>query len=100
VLCVRVRARTLCGVAAGSLATGDCKGFIYLWDVETAGTLWSWKTDRKPFVSHKDSVEDIQFSPVEPGVRAWRAWTKEKVKKNVSHATCVLWRAGICHVLG
>ena len=68
--------------APARLATGDCKRFIYVWDpiTQTAGPSAvgqgmggfdggkSWAVDPTPFSGHSDSVEDLQWSPVEANV--------------------------------
>jgi ribosome assembly protein RRB1 len=43
----------------GRLATGDCSGKMYMWDVDPVGGV----ALTGPFVGHKGSVEDVQFSP-------------------------------------
>ncbi|CEG39257.1 glutamate-rich wd repeat-containing protein 1 [Plasmopara halstedii] len=53
-------------VEAGRLVTGDCSKFIYLWASSDGG----WSIDKVPFVRHKSSVEDLQWSPTEASVFA------------------------------
>ena len=50
----------------GKLATGDCNAKIYI----TSPTETGWTTDNSPFISHKGSVEDLQWSPSESTVFA------------------------------
>lgn len=47
----------------GRLATGDCAGNIHVWSVDENKS--SWTVDQRPFTGHKESVEDIQWSPNE-----------------------------------
>lgn len=49
------------------LATGDCKRDIHIWEPKEDGT---WKVDQRPLVGHKNSVEDLQWSPNERHVLA------------------------------
>ena len=51
----------------GHLLTGDCRHHIYHWQ-PTGGSTWS--IDKIPFKGHKDSVEDLQWSPSEDTVFA------------------------------
>ncbi|KAL9643950.1 hypothetical protein ABK040_005419 [Willaertia magna] len=52
----------------GRLATGDCKGDIFVYDLNNMTNL-SWnRYCENPFVGHYGSVEDIQFSPNEQTV--------------------------------
>ncbi|CAN6468762.1 unnamed protein product [Victoria cruziana] len=51
----------------GKLVTGDCKRCIHLWTPTTGG---KWVVDRNPFTGHRDSVEDLQWSPTEDHVFA------------------------------
>ena len=53
-------------VSEGKLATGDCTKYIYVWNPVEGG---KWEVDLAPYVGHSDSVEDIQWSPTEAGVR-------------------------------
>jgi ribosome assembly protein RRB1 len=52
--------------AQGRLLTGDRDAKIYLWNPDGA----SWQVDSTPFSGHLDSVEDVQWSPVETDVFA------------------------------
>ncbi|XP_046845685.1 glutamate-rich WD repeat-containing protein 1-like [Xenia sp. Carnegie-2017] len=51
----------------GRLLTGDCRKNIHLWNPTDDG---SWQIDQRPFSSHTNSVEDLQWSPNEPTVFA------------------------------
>ncbi|XP_064090403.1 glutamate-rich WD repeat-containing protein 1-like [Macrobrachium nipponense] len=50
----------------GTLATGDCEKFIYLWSPKES----TWSVSNKPYEGHTASVEDIQWSPNEAHVFA------------------------------
>ncbi|XP_011862638.1 PREDICTED: glutamate-rich WD repeat-containing protein 1 [Vollenhovia emeryi] len=53
----------------GTLASGDCKGNIHIWRIDSSGT--SWYVDQRPYNSHAlHSVEDLQWSPNEKNVLA------------------------------
>ncbi|XP_077264463.1 WD repeat-containing protein 1 l(2)09851 isoform X1 [Temnothorax americanus] len=53
----------------GTLASGDCKGNIHIWRVDSGGA--SWHVDQRPYNSHAlHSVEDLQWSPNEKNVLA------------------------------
>lgn len=54
-------------VFAGRLASGDCLGAIHIWNCENIQQSSSWKVDNK-YSGHRNSVEDIQFSPTEATV--------------------------------
>lgn len=54
------------GLKGGRLLTGDCKGQIFL----TEQTNSSFAQQDTPFLSHKLSVEDLQWSPTEVDVFA------------------------------
>eukprot|EP00475_Leptophrys_vorax_P006010 TRINITY_DN13655_c1_g1_i1.p1 TRINITY_DN13655_c1_g1~~TRINITY_DN13655_c1_g1_i1.p1 ORF type:complete len:534 (-),score=166.42 TRINITY_DN13655_c1_g1_i1:53-1522(-) len=70
----------------GRLVTGDSNRYMYLWE-PNQGT-GSWNVDKQPFVGHKASVEDLQWSPTQPEVfascsadKSVRIWDC-RVKKN------------------
>eukprot|EP00252_Welwitschia_mirabilis_P014025 TRINITY_DN31048_c0_g1_i1.p1 TRINITY_DN31048_c0_g1~~TRINITY_DN31048_c0_g1_i1.p1 ORF type:complete len:468 (+),score=104.14 TRINITY_DN31048_c0_g1_i1:81-1484(+) len=48
------------------LLSGDCAGHIYLWEPTSDG----WIVDKSPYIGHKESVEDLQWSPTEANVFA------------------------------
>lgn len=50
----------------GRLVTGDCNKNIHIWNPQEGG---SWHVDQRPYKGHTDSVEDVQWSPVEDNVR-------------------------------
>ncbi|XP_051812717.1 glutamate-rich WD repeat-containing protein 1 [Acanthochromis polyacanthus] len=52
----------------GRLVSGDCKKNIHVWEPREGGT--SWQIDQRPFSSHSQSVEDLQWSPTEATVFA------------------------------
>lgn len=41
-------------IVHGQLATGDCKGNIHLWKLDSNCT---WSIDQKPFIGHEGSIE-------------------------------------------
>ncbi|CAG2108638.1 unnamed protein product [Medioppia subpectinata] len=49
----------------GLLATGDCRKNIFIWKPSEGST---WAVDQKALVGHKESVEDLQWSPSEENV--------------------------------
>jgi len=49
----------------GQLATGDCAAKVHVWRAAPGG---SWAVDAEPYVGHTASVEDLEWSPVEPNV--------------------------------
>jgi ribosome assembly protein RRB1 len=51
---------------AGRLLTGDCAKGIHLWNPNNGG---SWSVSQ-PYISHEESVEDLQWSPTEKEVFA------------------------------
>lgn len=53
-------------LVSGNLLTGDCEKNIFL----TTKSSSSWETESLPFRGHQDSVEDLQWSPVENSVFA------------------------------
>ncbi|KAK8961794.1 hypothetical protein KSP40_PGU022328 [Platanthera guangdongensis] len=53
-------------VVPGRLISGDRNSCIHLWEPSSD----SWIVDRNPFVGHKASVEDLQWSPTEENVFA------------------------------
>ncbi|KAK8942423.1 hypothetical protein KSP39_PZI008894 [Platanthera zijinensis] len=53
-------------VVPGRLISGDCNRCIHLWEPSSD----SWIVDKNPFVGHKASVEDLQWSPTEADVFA------------------------------
>ncbi|XP_029672091.1 glutamate-rich WD repeat-containing protein 1 isoform X1 [Formica exsecta] len=54
---------------AGTLASGDCKGNIHIWRIDSTGAFWH--VDQRPYNSHAPhSVEDLQWSPNEKNVLA------------------------------
>eukprot|EP01016_Furgasonia_blochmanni_P047994 TRINITY_DN7107_c0_g1_i1.p1 TRINITY_DN7107_c0_g1~~TRINITY_DN7107_c0_g1_i1.p1 ORF type:complete len:587 (+),score=125.17 TRINITY_DN7107_c0_g1_i1:304-2064(+) len=48
----------------GRLATGSTDGKLFLYNVQDE-SFSDWARDDHPYVAHKASVEDIQFSPIE-----------------------------------
>ena len=53
-------------VTAGQIATGDNSGAIQIWKMESNSS--SWSMEGGPFIGHRNSVEDIQWSPTEATV--------------------------------
>lgn len=56
-------------VVPGKLLSGDCKGGIHVW-TPRPDAADAWTVDQRPFIGHKDSVEDLQWSPTEATVFA------------------------------
>ncbi|XP_054903480.1 glutamate-rich WD repeat-containing protein 1 [Poeciliopsis prolifica] len=52
----------------GRLVSGDCRKNIHVWEPREGGA--SWQIDQRPFSSHSQSVEDLQWSPTEATVFA------------------------------
>jgi len=52
-------------VVEGRLATGGCGGGIFLWNMAEGG---EWEIDQTPYQGHSSSVEDLQWSSIEPSV--------------------------------
>ena len=52
-------------IHTGNLLTGDCKKNIHLWKLMEGG---AWHVDQRPYSSHTESVEDLQWSPNEKNV--------------------------------
>lgn len=52
----------------GRLVSGDCRKNIHVWEPREDGA--SWQIDQRPFSSHSQSVEDLQWSPTEATVCA------------------------------
>lgn len=62
----RMPARTArCGIVPRPPRSGDCRSRVFVWEPNGAG---KWTVAGKAFQGHTASVEDIQWSPVEPGV--------------------------------
>ncbi|XP_012231590.2 glutamate-rich WD repeat-containing protein 1 isoform X1 [Linepithema humile] len=58
-----------CRTDLGTLASGDCKGNIHIWRVDSSSA--SWHVDQRSYNSHAPhSVEDLQWSPNEKNVLA------------------------------
>ena len=57
-----------CPTKEGTLASGDCKGNIHIWNYAEGN---QWHVDQRPYNSHAPhSVEDLQWSPNEKNVLA------------------------------
>ena len=56
-----------CALKPGRLATGDCKGQVFLTELHSNG---AWVQGDVPYTSHRQSVEDLQWSPKEVDVFA------------------------------
>ncbi|TVU27103.1 hypothetical protein EJB05_29682 [Eragrostis curvula] len=50
----------------GRLVSGDCNGYIHLWEPTSS----NWNVDANPFVGHSKSVEDLQRSPTQAHIFA------------------------------
>lgn len=57
-------------VTAGRLATGDCAGAVHIWNPTGSSAAPTWAVDPAPYLGHKGSVEDLQWSPSEATVFA------------------------------
>ena len=58
----------VCDTSSARLVTGDCSGAIYVWHgCERAGGS---ATSQGPFLGHRGSVEDLQWSPSEATIFA------------------------------
>jgi len=53
-------------VKPGRLATGDCAGRFFVWEVDSSRVA----VDAGPYTGHAGSVEDVQWSPTEESVLA------------------------------
>ncbi|KAJ3087917.1 ribosome biosynthesis protein rrb1, partial [Quaeritorhiza haematococci] len=94
---------------AGRLLTGDHQSRIFL----TNKTPTSFQTEQQPFIGHKSSVEDIQWSPSEREVFAsasadktikiWDTRTKKKpqlsVKAHDSDVNVINWNRAVNNLL-
>jgi len=74
------------------LATGSCNRNIHLWQLRDDG---SFHVDQRPYNSHEDSVEDIQWSPNENNVfsscsvdKTIRIWDARAVGSKACMITC------------
>lgn len=60
-----------CSTEPGVLASGDCKGNIHIWRLDSNSPTATWLVDQRPYDSHAPhSVEDLQWSPTEMHVLA------------------------------
>lgn len=99
-------------VQQGHLLTGDCKKYIYMWNPATQGGA-SWSVDKVPFSGHKDSVEDLQWSPTEATVFAScsvdqtvRIWDTRKKSGSMLHVhahdqdvNVISWNRNVAYLL-
>eukprot|EP00457_Paulinella_chromatophora_P010428 gb/GEZN01010530.1/.p1 GENE.gb/GEZN01010530.1/~~gb/GEZN01010530.1/.p1 ORF type:complete len:322 (-),score=51.64 gb/GEZN01010530.1/:267-1124(-) len=98
-------------VATGRFLSGDCNNLIYFWEPGTAG---SWVVNPVPYSSHTSSVEDLQWSPIEPTVfascsadktiRIWDTRSKEHksqlfVAAHQSDVNVISWSHKCSHIL-
>jgi len=97
-------------VEAGRLLTGDCSKNIYQWSPQQGG---SWLVDNVPYHGHTDSVEDLQWSPVEPNVfascsvdktvRIWDTRTKKNamitVQAHDADVNVISWNPMVSHLM-
>ena len=60
----------------GALATGDCRGKLHTWEPREGGT---W-TVSSAYAGHKDSVEDVEWSPTEGSVLATACVDKVRLR--------------------
>ena len=95
---------------AGQLVTGDCQRFIYCWQPHESG----FTVDKRPYVGHKASVEDLQWSPTESKVfascsvdrslRIWDMRTHKNSMLDVQEAhekdiNVISWNGTVSHLL-
>jgi len=97
-------------IQTGRLLTGDCSGHIHMWEMPTLG---SWAVDQEPFVGHKGSVEDLQWSPSEQSVfvscgvdRTVRVWDVRKKggsmiaqDAHIADVNVVAWNRNVAYLL-
>eukprot|EP00180_Rhodochaete_pulchella_P004395 Plantae.Rhodophyta-Rhodochaete_pulchella.ctg8271.p1 GENE.Plantae.Rhodophyta-Rhodochaete_pulchella.ctg8271~~Plantae.Rhodophyta-Rhodochaete_pulchella.ctg8271.p1 ORF type:complete len:424 (+),score=56.95 Plantae.Rhodophyta-Rhodochaete_pulchella.ctg8271:49-1272(+) len=100
-----------CPLKEGRMVTGDCHGDIYLWSMKDAS---AFSVDPSAFRGHKESVEDLQWSPseenvfascsVDKSVRFWDVRQRKKAAISIENAhdldvNVISWNSIDAHLL-
>lgn len=96
-------------VAKGHLLTGDCSKYIYHWTPAES----RWVIDKVPFSGHRDSVEDLAWSPtertvfascsVDQTVRIWdtrkKAGSMLDIRAHEQDVNVISWNTNVSYLL-